>query len=72
MTIEIKVTAARELGMKKCPRCLRWTKNDGPAIEDGIVCWRCQDVVCHEESLKGHWLTQRVREWRESKGLPIE
>jgi hypothetical protein len=64
---------AKETGAVKCPRCLRFTKNDGPEVacsdgERGIVCWRCQHVLVVDHPHDA--ATELVREWRESAGLP--
>ena len=61
-------------GMSKCPRCLRWTSNDGPEYpgskeETGIICWRCQFTLCSDYPCFP--ITEVVNAWRESKGLPI-
>lgn len=71
----ISVTPCREArGANKCPRCLRWTKNDGPTHPcadgtDGVVCWRCQLVLVEEHP--DHEVTKKVIGWREQQNLPV-
>ena len=69
----VTVTPCREIsGMNKCPRCLRWTKNDGPTHlcadgTEGVICWRCQLVLVEDHP--AHEVTKKVMLWRESQGL---
>ena len=70
----ITATPARQdPTMHKCPRCLRWTDNDGPAVEcadgsPGVTCWRCQAVLV--EHHPEHPATGVVTGWRSMTGLP--
>lgn len=77
MNPDITATLARDNGAKECVRCWRWTHNDGPEVtvtkgdrdKTGIICWRCQDVLCHE--YPGHPTTTLAKVWREEHGLPV-
>lgn len=68
----IVVTHCRTLGWKPCPRCWRWTPNDGPAMETknepGIICWRCQEILCLD--YPNHPISLVVQAWRQEHGLP--
>lgn len=66
--IEVIAIPAIETGAKKCPRCIRYHKNDGPEYAGGVICWRCQDTLCHDwpESIA----TAAVIDWRKLNGLP--
>ena len=70
MSVEISAIIAKDdPAYNKCPRCLRWTKNDGPLVgEREVICWRCQEVLCREHT--NHEITKWVIEWRTEKNLP--
>ena len=69
------VTLCKDIpGMNKCPRCLRWTKNDGPAYpcsngDAGVICWRCQYVLASDAT--DHEAGIAVIQWRTERGLPL-
>lgn len=69
----ITTVSAKSLGWRECPRCWRWTPNDGPEYGEGkragIICWRCQDVLVHDHP--DHPVTRLVVAWREERGLPV-
>ena len=75
----IDVAPARnDPDMNKCPRCLRWTREDGPEWPctdgsrgevAGMICWRCQQVLVLD--YPDNPATATVIEWRTAHFLPV-